>query len=761
MLVVDREALQKISAQLADRYGERGKAAADRLRIWLEGGVPLAFPEILARHLEEQHVPLLFEAFWQVLPFGTGGRRGRVGYGSNRFNPSTVAMTVQGHSNYLAQAFPGRNLSVIVANDVRVFHDIAGVYHFLGSGHPLLGASSRSIAKLACEIYAGNGVVAYLAEPEADQALLSTPELSFIIRKLPAAGGVNISASHNPPDDNGIKVYDEYGGQPIPPDDQRLADAMDQVTEVRRIPFAEALGRGLICTIPEGLHSEYVEEYVRLYGRVFAPQQDVPVVYTPLCGCGLRSAGAVMRKLGFPVLSPPEQGPDGSFAPIPFKAPNPEVPEATVPATRFAESVDSGVVLSSDPDADRVGLEARLADGSWYHFDGNKIATLLCYYLMLDPDGPQRRGLVMETLVTTKILGRIAATAGDSWIVDDLLVGFKYMANVLKVLEQRGRWGNACTRPESLVLATEEAHGLMLTPAIRDKDSAPACMFLAALYQKLRKEGRTLLDYYIEVLEKVGGYADAGRSIVMTGAEGGIQRDRIVASLRSSLPKTLGGYAVRKVVDYWNEDLLGKIQSSTDQLSRNVLQFFLDGFIVTVRPSGTEPKLKFYCQLVPMEDAQSRAASFVSLKVLPAVPDGPQGGSASPALRGMELLRDLTERVETMARAVYRELLARLDLRLEEPGLLLPDIIDIGCKQEFERRTVPRLREAMAQGRFPNLCSLLDWLRGEAAGMTPGADPLPALRASLAYLCAQWEEQLKGAELLTDLAQWAGASMGR
>ena len=265
-----------------------------------------------------------------------------------------------------------------------------------------------------------------------------------------------------------------------------------------------------------------------------------------------------MRKLGFPILSPPDQGPDGTFAPIPFKAPNPEVSEATAPATRFAESVGSGIVLSSDPDADRVGLEACLADGSWYHFDGNKIATLLCYYLMLDPDGPQRRGLVMETLVTTKILGQIAATAGDSWIVDDLLVGFKYMANVLKVLEQRGRWGNACTRPESLVLATEEAHGVMLTSTIRDKDSAPACMFLAALYQKLRQQGRTLLDYYIEILEKLGGYADTGRSIVMTGAEGGIQRDRIVASLRASLPKTLGGRAVRKVVDYWNEIAFGK-----------------------------------------------------------------------------------------------------------------------------------------------------------------------------------------------------------
>jgi len=734
--MTDLAALADISNRLADQYGARGEAAAGRLRKWLEEAVPMGFPHILARHLQEQYVPLLFDAFWQVLPFGTGGRRGRVGYGSNRFNHTTTAMTVQGHCNYLAAAFPGVKLSVVIANDVRVFNDFAGVYRFLGSDHPLLGTSSRSIAKLACEIYAGNGIEAFLAEPEADQSLLSTPELSYIIRKLNAVAGVNISASHNPPDDNGIKLYDEYGGQPIPPDDQRLADAMDQVTDLHRIPFAEALGQGLIRPIPEGLHSEYVEEYVHLYGGVFAPRPDIPVVYTPLCGCGLRSAGAVMLKLGFPIVPPPDQGPDGMFAPIPFKAPNPEVAQATVPATRFAETVGSGVVLSSDPDADRVGLEARLADGSWYHFDGNKIATLLCYYLMLDPDGPQRRGLVMETLVTTKILGQIAARAGDSWIVDDLLVGFKYMANVLKVLEQRGRWGNACTGPESLVLATEEAHGVMLTPAIRDKDSAPACMFLAALYQKLHLQGRNLLEYYIEILEKLGGYADTGRSLVMTGAEGGIQRDRIVASLRTSLPETLGGRTVRKVVDYWNEVTFGKLQSSTDQLSRNVLQFFLDGFIVTVRPSGTEPKLKFYCQLVPVDE--------------------PQAQTAGPALKGMELMRNLTEQVEAMARAVYQELLARLDIRLGEPGLLLPDIIDIGRKQDFERQTVPQLREAIAQSRFKNLDGLLDWLKGEVAAMTPGADSLPALRASVDWLCRQWESELGGAPLLAELAGWAG-----
>jgi phosphoglucomutase/phosphomannomutase len=733
--MMDRAALEKISGIMADRYGDQGMAASERIEAWLTGAVPLADSSILARHLEEQHVPLLFDAFRQVLPFGTGGRRGRVGYGSNRFNPTTVAMTVQGHSNYLAAAFPGQELSVVIASDVRVFNDFAGVYRFLGPDHPLLGVSSRSLAKLACEIYAGNGVVAYIAEPEADQSLLSTPELSFVIRKLGARGGVNISASHNPPDDNGIKVYDEYGGQPIPPNDQKLADAMDQVAEIRRTPFTDALGQRLIREIPHDLQREYIQGYVRLFAGVFSPRPDLPVVYTPLCGCGLRSAGAVMNELGFPIKTPPDQGPDGTFAAIPLKMPNPEVAEATVPATRFAEAIGSGVVLSSDPDADRVGLETRLADGSWYHFDGNKIATLVCYYLMLDPQGPRRRGLVIETLVTTKILGKIVATAGDSWIIDDLLVGFKYMANVLKSLEQHGRWGNVCTRPESLVLATEEAHGLMLAPSIRDKDAAPACMFLAALYQRLRQEGRNLLDYYVGILEELGDYADTGRSIVMTGAEGEIKRDRIMASLRQSPPQTLGGRAVRKIVDHWDESSFGKLASSTDRLSRNVLQMFLDGCIVTVRPSGTEPKLKFYCQLVPFAE--------------------PQGRSAGPALHGVELLRDLTDRVEAMARAVYRELLARLDMHLGEAGLLLPDLIDIDRKRDFEQTIVPKLRAAIAEDRFGTVEELLAWLKAEAARLTPGVDPLPALKASLLYLCGNWEPEVGSGGLLAGLRGWA------
>src|SRR5574341_428879 len=259
----------RICEFLEEKYGELGRSAAARLRQWLSGKVPYAYPEILDQHLEEKHLALLFDAFWQVLPFGTGGRRGRVGYGPNRLNPTTVAMTVQGHCQYLRAAFPNRNdLTVVVANDVRVFNDVAGVYHFLGKDHPLLGVSSRSLGKLACEIYAGNGITAYFVEPEVEQAVLTTPELSFTIERLRAVGGINLSASHNPPDDNGLKVYDQYGSQPVAPNDQRLVEIMEQATDVRLLPFKQALEQGLIREIPRGLHQEYIETYVKLYDNI-------------------------------------------------------------------------------------------------------------------------------------------------------------------------------------------------------------------------------------------------------------------------------------------------------------------------------------------------------------------------------------------------------------------------------------------------------------------------------------------------------------
>ena len=723
----------RIAERLNQDYGEPGRQAAERLRSWLAGEVPYAYPEVLARHLDADRLALVFDAFWQVLPFGTGGRRGRVGYGPNRMNPTTVAMTVQGHCQYLKSVFPQRSdRAVVVANDVRVFHDLAGVYGFLGHSHPLLGVSSRSLGKLACEIYAGNGIVAYFAEPGNDAAVLTTPELSYLIGQLGALGGINLSASHNPPDDNGIKVYDQDGSQPVAPDDQQLVDIMVQATDIHSIPFAQALSQDLIRPIPRELHEAYIQTYVRLYDRLHTPLSAHPVVFTPLSGCGLLTVGALLDRLGFPLRTPPDQGPDGTFAAIPFRLPNPEIPQATEPAKTFADAHGIGLVLSSDPDADRVGLEVKLPDGSWYHFDGNQLAAVLGYFLMLDSRGPRRRGLVIETLVTTRLLGKIVAQAGDSWLVDDLLVGFKYVAAVLKALDRTGAYGDVRCASEQLVLAVEESHGGMLSPHIKDKDAAPVCLYFATLYQQLRQEGKTLLDYYIHILEELGGYADVNRSIMLSGAEGVLRRDRLMRSLRDTPPRRLGGFAVTDVIDYWDETRFGAFVSETDRLPRNVLRIVTDGGVTLIRPSGTEPKLKFYCQLLPH--------------------------AADTALSGRALLDAARTRAEAVAGQVYNDLLARLDCRLSEAGLLLSDIIELDHKRTFDTSTSAQLRQALLSGSLPSLADTLAWLREKTAEMTPGADPLPALKAPLAVLCEQWRAEGLASPSLDALRQWTQQS---
>ncbi|MEM7206668.1 MAG: hypothetical protein AAF434_02475 [Pseudomonadota bacterium] len=724
--------LTLITEQLCAQYGDAGASAARSLEKWLDGEEPNSFPEALEAHLDPKNLALLFDAFWQDLPFGTGGRRGRSGYGPNRINPTTVMKTIQGHCNYLKQD-GASDLSVVIANDVRVFNDVAAVYGFLPE-NPLLGLTSRDYTKLACEIYAGNGITAYTLSPEDDSAVMTTPELSFAIKQLHATGGVNFSASHNMPDDNGIKIYDSFGSQPVAPHDQHLLDAMQSASDVTKMNFADGLAQGLIKAIPDQVHQDYLALYTDVFRGSPTPDAEQTIVYTPLCGCGVTTVTETLTHLGFSVASPPgEDKPDGSFESIPFRAPNPEVVQATHNACKFADEVGSGIVLSTDPDADRVGLEVKLPRGDWYHFDGNQIAAVLAYYLMLDPRGPKRKGLVIETLVTTKILSRIAAVAQDSCAVDDLLVGFKYVANVLKELEANGHYRGVKSTPSDLVLAAEESHGVIVGPWIMDKDATGACIYLASLYQQLKAENKTLLDYYKQLLGEVGGFDSAARSIVMSGAEGVAKRDSIMAALRESPLTEICGFAVNKWVDYWNESPeseggFGPFLSDSDILPRNVLQLHTDRVVVTIRPSGTEPKLKLYCQLLPK-------------------------GNDSAA--GEANLAELRASTESLAEDMYNALLGSIGVELSDCALALPDIVDLHNKEGFDRDTLPALKTALAEGRYASLDDLLAWMREKTQSMTPGGDPLPALKGAIARFCAQNNSVVASAALGRELEDWS------
>jgi phosphoglucomutase/phosphomannomutase len=720
--------LDRISDKLRSQYGRLGDEAAGHLAVWLSGTLPFTHPETIAALLRDDLAGLLFDSFWRLLPFGTGGRRGPVGYGPNRINPTVVAMTVQGHCDYLKSL--GRpDPAVVVANDVRTFQDIAGNYRALGAGHPLLGTSSRSLARLAAEIYAGNGIRTYYPDVASDTAVMTTPMLSFAIRQLGAAGGVNLSASHNPPDDNGVKVYDEYGAQPIPPDDQRLADLMGTSTAVLRVPFDDAVRGGLVRSIPDGISEAYFRIYAGLRLGDRAPDPDAPITYTPLCGSGQTTVAAALTRSSYPVIVPPDQGPDGLFSVIPFRAPNPEVPHATRPAQVFADAHGSGLVLSSDPDADRVGADVRLSDGSWYHLDGNQIAAILTYALMLDPEGPCRTGLVIETLVTTRLVREIARKAGSQLIVDDLLVGFKYVADALQALAATGRYRDLRCGPDDVVIATEESHGILVTPAIRDKDATGPSLILAALYQRLRREHRTLLDYYAGILEEFGPFDCVNRSIMLRGADGIAKRDRIMESLRTSPPPTLAGSKVREVRDHWDTGRFGPFLSETDRAARNLIEFECGGFRLVVRPSGTEPKAKLYCEIMAAD--------------------------GRPADRGRALVTATRQRADHLARVAYGDLLARVGASLGEPALLLPDIVDLDWKLQFEGRTLPRVKAMIEAGAFDDLDDVLAWLRADLAQMTPGTDPLPAVRSAMALASRAWSTD-QSPHVLEGLRDWAG-----
>jgi hypothetical protein len=268
----------------------------------------------------------------------------------------------------------------------------------------------------------------------------------------------------------------------------------------------------------------------------------------------------------------------------------------------------------------------------------------------------------------------------------------------------------------------------MLLPTPAEKDAAPACMYIAALYQRLHQEGRTLLDYYYSILEELGSFDVVNRSIMMVGAEGMLRIERIMASLRKGKPETFGGETVRNVVDYWDTAKFGPLKSESDKLPRNVVVIDTDNTTFTVRPSGTEPKLKIYCQL--------------------------RGVRHSGKLSGAQLQNEAREKADRLARHAYNDLLGRIDLSLDEAALLLPDIIDFNRKEDFQKRVVPALRDAMASGRFRSRDAILDWLRGEIQGMLPG-DPLPAVKAAVGHLCTEWQRAPGAKPVLAELSAWA------
>ncbi len=669
------EAARQGFAQLDFDPAARARALA-ALEPWLTEERFAAYRPQLERLVEKGAFETLFDAFWQVIPFGTGGRRGPVGIGTNRFNPWTLLTSVQGHAETLKETYPGEDVRVVVAFDVRRYEDKRGVYD-PALPNPLLGTSSADFAAQAAGVYAANGIRVLVLDPNGGD-YMSTPELSLAIRRNGAHGGLNVSASHNHPDDNGGKFYNRHGGQDVPPDDELLARRVEGIVEVQRIPFEEGLADGLI----ELVGPEENEHYLAVNRRLaLAPDaRGGRIVYTPLHGTGSATVGRLLRAEGFDVRAVPAQEPfDGGFPAVKFLAPNPEVPSCYDRAEAIADECDADIILATDPDADRIGLEVRRPDGSWRFVTGNEILFLVTRYVL-----DRRRALgqlpenafVLKTIVTSSLVTTIARSYGCK-VVPDLLVGFKYMADILAHLEDRGAWRELRASPESFVIGVEESHGLLMTPAVRDKDAAGPALALAELNATLAAEGRTMLDELDALYARFGYMANRLFTTVMTGAAGLDRIRSIQASLRADPPTEVAGRRVVAFRDLADEEgPLGPIRSGTDAAARNILEVVLDDDArLAIRPSGTEPKNKIYVE-VP-------------------------GATPTADLTREELDAERTrceDAAEELGRAFERLTLARVGIELTPAASRVSNLLGLDEKVHFGTVFLPSLKRALEDG---------------------------------------------------------------
>ena len=655
-----------------------GWLAHDKFDGLLDGR-PGDYRPLLEWMITGEKFNLLLDSFYQVMPFGTGGRRGPVGIGPNRINPYTMASSIQGHVQYLRDLLPGdprqqdQELKVVVAYDVRQYEDLRQLYP-PDLPNPVYGFSSRDFAHIAASVYCAGGVTVHMLPDELNE-YISTPELSFFIRLLGAHGGLNVSASHNHPDDNGGKFYNGKGGQEIPPNDERMVKIVETISEVASMPYSAALETGLIRPITAEHRQAYIDLNLGL--RLRSEPGAAKIVFTPLHGTGRNTVGRCLNAAGF------EEGKQfftveaqreyrGDFANVKFRTPNPEVPESLELAIEEANRVGADVALATDPDADRIGAAVR-RNGEMVFVTGNELAIILTRYRM---ESLQRAGklpatpLVLKTEVTSGLMATIAESFGAQ-IIGDLLVGFKYVGDVLDQLERTGHFGDLKAGLSDFVLAAEESHGLLLTPEIRDKDAAGAAIVLAELTSDLKEAGKTLYDYLIETYKRFGYCRNLLRSTIMQGAAGTAAINDIQERLRSDPPLSIGGVKVLSINDYWDEQAFGAFKSDTDRSSRNLLTINLDnGLRAVIRPSGTEPKNKVY-----IEKASEPLGAYASDEEFE------------------DMQKAIDDEVLAFSNAFMATMLKLIDVELPSYALEISDLVSLENKRHFVEKFVPAFED--------------------------------------------------------------------
>ena len=516
------------------------------------------------REMLEKDEKKLIDAFYQDLEFGTGGLRGIMGAGTNRMNIYTLGMATQGLSNYLIKAFGNTGIKVAVAHDCR--------------------NNSRYFAETAANIFSANGFEVFLFE-----ALRPTPELSFAIRHYKCQSGVVITASHNPPEYNGYKAYWDDGGQVVPPHDKGVIDEVRKITSISQIRFDSR--KDLIRIIGKETDQLFLSEVLKMSinTEVNKKHSDTGIVFTPIHGTGGTLVPQALRLFGFiNIQTVPEQDiVDGNFPTV--KSPNPEEPAALSMAIDKAKKVGAEIVMATDPDADRLGIALRNPNNEFVLLNGNQTGVLLIHYILSQYMARNKyhgNEYVIKTIVTTDLMDRIA----ESYNVKcyNVLTGFKYFADLIRNLEGK----------EKYIGGGEESYGFLPGDYVRDKDAVASCALFAEMAAFAKENGKTLFDQLTDIYLEYGLYKEKLINIVRKGAEGAGEIKAMMAGYRSNPPKMINNSPVVKMNDYSTLVSTNCVTGKTEKIDlvkSDVLQFFLhDGSKISVRPSGTEPKIKFY-----------------------------------------------------------------------------------------------------------------------------------------------------------------------
>lgn len=517
------------------------------------------------KSLMETNPTELTDAFYRDLEFGTGGLRGVMGVGTNRMNKYTVGMATQGLANYLKMMFPRLDpIKMAISHDSR--------------------NNSRYFAEVVAEVLSANGFLVYLFED-----LRPTPELSFAIRHLGCQSGVMVTASHNPKEYNGYKAYWDDGAQMIAPHDENVIKEVQKIASVDDVKW-----RGIatnIIQIGEEIDNLYLDRIaaLTLSPDAIARQKTIKIVYTPLHGCGREMVPKVLSRFGFGNIHmvKAQAIADGNFPTV--HSPNPEEHDALNMAINLAEEINADLVMATDPDADRVGIAVRNHKKEMILLNGNQTAALLFYYVLhrwRETNKLKGNEFIVKTIVSTELLSDIAASFGVEYF--NCLTGFKYIADVIRQHEPAKQY----------IIGGEESYGYLVGDFVRDKDAVSACAMIAETAAWMADHGQSLYDLLIQLYLQYGFYKESLLSVTKKGMSGAEEIQQMMLNYRNAPPTSINDSRVIRIKDYLTrteQDILNGTSSTIDLPKSNVLQFFLeDGSVISVRPSGTEPKIKFY-----------------------------------------------------------------------------------------------------------------------------------------------------------------------